>query len=240
MLTRDHAHVTNEAGYASESVTLWNGRLLAGAGVRFDEFRYAVTNNGVQSAGRWQGKGNAAFTPSRKVPLTFHVNYGRGINSIDARGVVQRPDQPRLATTDFYQAGVNSNVRAASLTADVFLIDHSNEQVYIPDDGSFEFKGPSRAYGLETKASVPLTQTSLGECRPDENRERFLPGWRPSGVRGQRTAFCRQRGAGDGAAGAGGAERFACAPSTITDSTATTLPSSPAAAPFSTPASTSS
>ena len=25
------------------------------------------------------------------------------------------------------------------------LIDRSNEQVYIPDDGSYEFKGPSRA-----------------------------------------------------------------------------------------------
>jgi outer membrane receptor protein involved in Fe transport len=40
----------------------------------------------------------------------------------------------------------------------VFLIDHSNEQVYIPDDGSFEFKGPSRAYGYEAKASVALSR----------------------------------------------------------------------------------
>ena len=39
----------------------------------------------------------------------------------------------------------------------MFLIDHSNEQVYIPDDGSFEFKGPSRAYGYEAKLSVALT-----------------------------------------------------------------------------------
>ena len=43
------------------------------------------------------------------MPLTLHANYGRGINSIDARGVVQRPDQPRLATTDFYQVGTSSN-----------------------------------------------------------------------------------------------------------------------------------
>jgi outer membrane receptor protein involved in Fe transport len=44
------------------------------------------------------------------------------------------------------------------VSANLFLIDHSNEQVYIPDDGSFEFKGPSRAYGYETKASVQLTR----------------------------------------------------------------------------------
>jgi outer membrane receptor protein involved in Fe transport len=45
-----------------------------------------------------------------------------------------------------------------SLAADTFLIDHSNEQVYIPDDGSFEFKGPSRSYGFEAKASVAVTR----------------------------------------------------------------------------------
>jgi outer membrane receptor for monomeric catechols len=76
---------------------------------------------------------------------------------VDARGVIQRADQPRIATTDFYQVGTSSNWRPGSVSTDVFLIDHSNEQVYIPDDGSFEFKGPSRAYGYEAKASFNLT-----------------------------------------------------------------------------------
>jgi len=72
--TRADAHVTNGAGYAQENVSLLNGRLLLGAGLRFDEFRYDVADrvnpqqSGVQSAGRWQGKGNAAFTPSHKIP----------------------------------------------------------------------------------------------------------------------------------------------------------------------------
>jgi outer membrane receptor protein involved in Fe transport len=162
--TRAHAHVTNEAGYAQESVSLLQGKLLLSAGIRFDEFRYGVldevdpTHSGVQFAGRWQGKGSAAFTPSHRVPLTLHANYGRGINSIDARAVVQMPKQPRLATTDFYQAGVSSNKGRISFSADAFLIDHSNEQVYIPDDGTFEFKGPTRAYGFETKTSVAVTR----------------------------------------------------------------------------------
>jgi outer membrane receptor protein involved in Fe transport len=161
--TRADAHVTNEAGYLQESLSLFHGRLLLGGGLRYDEFRYNVKDliypdqSGLQWAGRWQGKGNVAFTPSRSVPLTLHVNYGRGINSIDARGVVQRPDEPRLATTDFYQVGTSSNFGRFSFSTDAFLIDHSNEQVYIPDDGSFEFKGPSRAYGYEAKASIELT-----------------------------------------------------------------------------------
>lgn len=160
--TRANVRVTNEAGYAQETVTLLNGRLILGAGLRFDNFRYAVTDqitpadSGIRSAARWQGKGNAAFTPSKKLPLTLHANYGRGINSADARGVVQRPDSPRLATTDFYQLGASTNFNRISLSADLFLIDHSNEQVYIPDDGSFEFKGPSRAYGFEVKSSLEI------------------------------------------------------------------------------------
>jgi hypothetical protein len=162
--TRAHAHVTNEARYAQESLLLLHGRLLLSGGLRYDEFRYAVTdqvvpeNTGERAAGRWQGKGSLALTPMLSIPLTFHVNYGRGINSVDARGVVQMPDQPRLATTDFYQAGTSSNFGRVSLSTDLFLIDHSNEQVYIPDDGSFEFKGPTRAYGFEAKASVALTR----------------------------------------------------------------------------------
>jgi outer membrane receptor protein involved in Fe transport len=161
---RADAHVTNGAGYAQESLSLLHGRLLLGGGFRFDEFRYDLADRinpslgGVQSAGRWQGKGNLAFTPSHHLPLTLTANYGRGINSADARAVVQRPDQPRLATTDFYQIGTSSNFGRFAIATDVFLIDHSNEQVYIPDDGSFEFKGPSRAYGYEAKASISLTR----------------------------------------------------------------------------------
>ena len=162
--TRADAHVTNGAGYAQETVSFFNGRLLLGAGLRFDEFRFDIIDrvipdrSGAQPAGRWQGKGSAAFTPSRSIPLTFHANYGRGINSIDARGVVERPDQPRLATTDFYQFGTSSKFRRFSLSTDAFLIDHSNEQIYIPDDGTFQFKGPSRAYGYEAKASVEISR----------------------------------------------------------------------------------
>jgi outer membrane receptor protein involved in Fe transport len=166
--TRANAHVTNGAGYAQESVSLLRGRLLLGAGIRYDEFRFDVADRvhpdqgGVQAAGSWQGKGNLAFTPSHALPLTFHLNYGRGINSADARGVVQMPNQPRLATTDFYQLGTSSSFGRFSIATDVFRIDHSNEQVYVPDDGSFEFKGPSRAYGYEAKASMSISrQVSL-------------------------------------------------------------------------------
>ena len=137
---------------------------MLGGGLRYDEFRFNVADkvnpdySGVQAAGRWQGKGNIAFTPSRKAPLTLHLNYGREVNSSDARGVVQRPDEPRVATTDFYRFGTSSNFGRFSIVTDAFLVDHSNQQVYIPDNGSFEFKGPSRAYGYEAKTSLAITR----------------------------------------------------------------------------------
>lgn len=161
--TRANAHVTNGAGYAQENLTLFRSKLQIGGGIRWDGFRYGVADqvdplqSGSQTVGQWEGKGHIAYTPSRRIPLTVHANYGRGINSVDARIVVQKPDLPRLATTDFYQVGTSSNFRHVSISTDVFLIDHSHEQVYIPDDGTFEFKGPSRAYGYEAKASIELT-----------------------------------------------------------------------------------
>lgn len=162
--TQGDARVTDGAGYVQQSFSYLAGRLTVGGGVRFDEFRYRVFDrvtpgaSGTESAGKWQPKFNAAFTPWRSVPLTFHANYGRGINSVDARGAVQHPSDPRLATTDFYQAGTSCNIGRFSFTTDAFLIDHSNEMVYIPDDSSFEFRGPSRAYGFETKAAFEITR----------------------------------------------------------------------------------
>jgi outer membrane receptor protein involved in Fe transport len=114
--------------------------------------------SGAQGADLFQPKLNVALTPSRRVPLTVYFDYGRGIASQDARGVAQQPSSPKVSTTDFYQAGASHNSRWLSLAADLFMIDRSQEQVYIPDDGSLEFKGPSRAYGGEIKASLQLNR----------------------------------------------------------------------------------
>jgi hypothetical protein len=162
--TSAHADVTNAAGYAQQALDLMQGRLHLEGGLRYDYFRFAVDDrlvplfSGTQGASRFQPKAAVAFTPSERLPATFYFNYGRGISSQDARGVVQQPAGPRLSTTDFYQIGSTHRLRRFSLTTDLFLIDRSNEQVYIPDDGSIEFAGPSRAYGFEVKNSIQLTR----------------------------------------------------------------------------------
>ena len=162
--TQSNLHVTNVAGYVSQSIEFWQGRLHLNGGLRYDYFRFNDEDkinpsvSGTQTASPLQPKANIAYTPSQRIPLTFYANYGRGISSQDARGVVEQPSAPKVATTDFYQIGTAHNWKRFSLSTDMFLIDQSNQQVYIPDDGSFEFKGPSRTYGYEVKSSIQLNR----------------------------------------------------------------------------------
>ena len=163
--TQAHARVTNGAGYAQESVSLLAGRLVFGGGLRYDAFRFDVQDrvdpaaSTAENSGRWQPKLNAAFTPSRRVPVTLHANYGRGISSIDARSILTRRGSDKLSTTDFSQLGLSSRFSRVSAAVDAFFIDRSHELVYVADDGSLEFLGPSRTYGWEAKSSVTLTRT---------------------------------------------------------------------------------
>jgi hypothetical protein len=160
--TKAHARVTNAAGYFQEHFNFLGGRLRAGIGLRYDWFRFSVEDRvepdfgGAQTSGRVQPKLSLALTPAHRWPLTLYVNYGRGISSLDARGVVRSPAGRYLATTDFYQLGLSHQWSRVSAVTDLFWIDRSNELVYIPDDGSLEFYGPSRAYGAEGKVSVEI------------------------------------------------------------------------------------
>ena len=167
--TRANAHVTNGAGYFQETAAFFSGKLMAGAGLRYDVFRFDVAdrvepaNSAMETAGRFQPKLSLAYTPSLWMPLTLHANYGRGISSIDARSIIQSPGGTKIATTDFYQVGTSSKFSRFSVATDLFFIDRSNELVYVADDGTLEFQGPSRAYGFEAKASVDITRRlSLG------------------------------------------------------------------------------
>ncbi|HKR10619.1 MAG TPA: carboxypeptidase-like regulatory domain-containing protein, partial [Pyrinomonadaceae bacterium] len=96
--TNAQANITNFAGYAQEAIDLLHGRLHLEGGLRWDYFRFNVRNGsnetpaardvfgGVQRAARFQPKAAAAYTISDRLPVTVYANYGRGINSQDARG----------------------------------------------------------------------------------------------------------------------------------------------------------
>lgn len=118
----------------------------------------ALILDGKESATKFQPKLAVAWSPFETLPVTFYANYGRGISSQDARGVVRNSDAPKISTTDFYQTGASYNSRRVSIVGSFFLIDRSNEQVYIPDDGSIEFAGRSRSYGVELRNSIRINR----------------------------------------------------------------------------------
>jgi outer membrane receptor protein involved in Fe transport len=118
----------------------------------------ALILDGKESAGKFQPKLAVVWSPFEKVPMSFYANYGRGISSQDARGVVRNSSAPKISTTDFYQVGTSYNSNHFSAVFSSFLIDRSNEQVYIPDDGSIEFAGRSRSYGAEARGAIKFNR----------------------------------------------------------------------------------
>jgi hypothetical protein len=164
LYTSARAKVNNYAGYIQNGVDFANGHLRIEAGLRWDYFSFDVNGFelgeartdviGKQGASRFQPKFGVVFSPFEKFPISFYGSYGRGIASQDARGVVRNPEAPKISTTDFYQTGAAYNSRRFSIAPSFFFIDRSNEQVYIPDDGSIEFAGRSRSYGFEIKTSA--------------------------------------------------------------------------------------
>ena len=165
VVTSANARVANSAGYLEETTSFWRGKLLASAGLRYDNFYFDVDDRvdplrgGAGREGSIQPKAGLAITPTLRLPLSFHVNYGRGVSSLDARGMVRADPGQRLSDTDFFQAGATLRLGRLSVLADTFHIHRSNELVYIADDGSLEFQGPSRSQGFEVKTAVELTRS---------------------------------------------------------------------------------
>ncbi|MEZ5307250.1 MAG: TonB-dependent receptor [Pyrinomonadaceae bacterium] len=168
LFTTALADVNNHSGYFQNTLVALGGHFRVEAGLRWDYFSYGVNGyelgagrtdlSGTVGKNAFQPKLGLAYSPSDKIPVTFHFNYGRGISSQDARGVIRNPDAPRISTTDFYQPGISYNSSRVSFVGSGFLIERSNEQVYIPDDGSIEFAGPTKSYGLEFRGAFKINR----------------------------------------------------------------------------------
>src|SRR4028119_1187097 len=78
----------------------------------------AQTGRTTRTLSGTQPKFSVAYTPSDNFPATFYLNYGRGISSQDARGVVRNPTAPKVSTTDFYQLGTLHKFKRFSLVTD--------------------------------------------------------------------------------------------------------------------------
>jgi outer membrane receptor protein involved in Fe transport len=186
LLTSAQANINNYAVYIQNGIDFFNGHLRLEAGLRFDYFTFDVDGfetsdatqilKGKTSASAFQPKLALAWSPFERLPLSFYANYGRGISSQDARGIIRNPQAPKISTTDFYQFGTAYNSPKISAVGSFFFIDRSNEQVYIPDDGSIEFAGRSRSYGVELKASAKLNRYLNFNANLTQVLRAFYPG----------------------------------------------------------------
>jgi len=158
--TEADVHITNPALYAQQGLDFKH--LHVDAGLRFDEFRFVLTdrlvaaNTGQSYAGSLEPKVNIVYTPADCLPVALHFNFGRAVTSQDARGMALDPMAPKVATTNFYMIGTSHQLKRLSASTDMFLIDRQHEDVYEPDNGTMQYQGPSRSYGWEVKASVQL------------------------------------------------------------------------------------
>jgi outer membrane receptor protein involved in Fe transport len=158
--TEANVHITNPAVYAQEGVDFRH--LHVDAGLRFDEFRFnltdrlAIANSGLSYAGSAEPKVNIVYTPSDHLPMALHFNFGRAATSQDARGMALDHSAPKVAPTNFYMIGTSHQLKRFSASTDMFLIDRQHEDVYDPDNGTMQYQGPSRSYGWEVKSSVQL------------------------------------------------------------------------------------
>jgi hypothetical protein len=157
-----NVHITNPAMYVQEGMDF--PHLHVDAGLRFDEFRFDLTNrlvsanSGLNYSENPEPKVNIVYTPTEHFPMAIHFNFGRAVTSQDARALALDPAAPKAASTNFYMLGTSHNLNRFSASTDVFLIDRQHEDVYDPDNGTLRYQGPSRSYGWEAKTSVQVSR----------------------------------------------------------------------------------
>lgn len=165
----DNVWVTSISPYA-ENKTRWNDWLRTSLGVRFDGFRFNVTdsntpeNNGNTTDGLVSPKLGLVFGPW--ADTEYYLNGGLGFHSNDARGVNTRVDpttgQPvdadgnpiksavPLARTYGAEGGIRTNwIEGLQSTLALWWLDIDSELLFVGDAGTTEASRPSRRFGVE-------------------------------------------------------------------------------------------
>ena len=131
--------------------------LRVSGGLRYDWYRFDVT---ALDPGSSDGSANdALLSPSigaayRLAPsVEIYANYGRGMHSNDARGVVSDTlPTPGLAQGEGREFGVRYQAGPITLTAAYWWLDTDSDLIFVGDSNSVEPRGPAERKGLEVTA----------------------------------------------------------------------------------------
>lgn len=153
---------TSISPYA-ENKTRWNDWFRSSLGLRFDGFRFDVSNSNLtQNIGeRYDGlvspKLGLVFGPW--ADTEFYLNGGLGYHSNDARGALTTADPATgsavaranpLVRTYSAELGIRSNwVKNLQSTLALWWLDTDSELIFAGDAGTTVASRPGRRYGLE-------------------------------------------------------------------------------------------
>ncbi|MBA3539877.1 MAG: TonB-dependent receptor, partial [Deltaproteobacteria bacterium] len=138
-------------------------------GVRVDRFSWDVTDLAPATmndpAMTTAGSATTAIaSPKLSVELhpddqvSFFFNSGAGFHSNDARAAVSTNGSGSLARALGTEVGVRMKPHArARVSADVWYLRLSSEQVWSGDNGGTEASDPTRRFGLDVEGSVDAT-----------------------------------------------------------------------------------
>ncbi len=202
---QDDIWIANVSPYA-ENKARWNDWFRSTLGVRFDGFRFNVSNSnqvqndGTTTDGIVSPKLGLVFGPWADTEL--YLNGGLGFHSNDARGINLQVDPVTggytdadnnlinqavpLARTYGAEAGVRTTwLKGLQSTLAFWWLDIESELLFIGDAGTTEASRPSRRYGVEWANFYSPTgwitvdadlSVSQARFRGDDPAGNYIPG----------------------------------------------------------------
>jgi outer membrane receptor protein involved in Fe transport len=117
-------------------------------GLRPDSGATGVQNVGQKTDGNFSPKVGVAYAVNSHVEL--YGNWGQGVHSNDARGVVRADSQIKgLAIGTGYEGGARFEIGNFKISAAYWWLNLSSELIFVGDDNSVEPRGASRRHGYE-------------------------------------------------------------------------------------------
>lgn len=153
--------IRNLAAYVEANV-MPNAWLHLQPAVRVDRFTWGVDDLEMPGTSRSASASIASPKLSAQIhadeTVTFFANAGMGFHSNDARAAVETDGRGALARAIGGEAGLRMKPSSASrVSADVWYLALSSEQVWSGDAGGTEASDPTRRFGIDVEGSVAAT-----------------------------------------------------------------------------------
>ena len=162
----------------------FNEHLRIETGLRYDYFIFDVEDllptdskhqnySGFNYQSALNPKLNIIYTLNSRAQFFF--NSGSGFHSNDSRSSVQDRGQHRLPLAVSAELGTLCRLNSKTvISAALWIMDLSNELVYVGDDGTTEDRGASRRLGIDLSARMRIMPWLYFDADLNVSRNRFI------------------------------------------------------------------